>query len=100
MGGVLGAVPASLHHLRGGGGATLPGDRQKSAWFIGTPGPTGGAPDAGEPVTAGEPTTAITMFRNKPGAPQLLPLQGVGGPKTELGTSIPPQVWAAYQGTS
>ncbi|WP_411141086.1 transglycosylase domain-containing protein [Streptomyces sp. x-80] len=75
-------------------GATLPGDRQKSAWFIGTPSPNSGA------AAAGEPTTAITMFRNKPGAPQLLPMQGVGGPETELGTSIPPQIWAAYQGTS
>ncbi|WP_455431523.1 transglycosylase domain-containing protein [Streptomyces celluloflavus] len=93
------AVPAAPDDKPVAAGATLPGDRQKSAWFIGTPGPTGGAPDAGEPVTAGEPTTAITLFRNKPGAPQLLPLQGVGGPKTELGTSIPPQIWAAYQGT-
>ncbi|MFF2807502.1 transglycosylase domain-containing protein [Streptomyces sp. NPDC058000] len=95
--------------------ATEPGDRMKSAWFVGTPPPGGAAdlaagvrtaPAAGSGVRAdrtpgagdgAEPTTAITLFRNKPGAPQLLPLNGVGGPDTGLGTSLPPQVWAAYQ---
>lgn len=37
------------------------------------------------------------MFRNKPGAPDLLPMQGVGGSGTGLGTAIPPKVWSAYQ---
>ncbi|MGV4929166.1 penicillin-binding protein [Streptomyces sp. BHT-5-2] len=91
------------------------GDRMKSAWFVGTP-PRAGTFDWGPGPRAGagsgvraerapgggdgaEPTTAIALFRNKPGAPQLLPLNGVGGPDTGLGTSLPPQVWAAYQGT-
>ncbi|QHC25524.1 transglycosylase domain-containing protein [Streptomyces sp. GS7] len=95
-------------------GATEPGDRMKSAWFVGSPpsdtGPlwdagsrvrTDRAPAAGKGAGDGdEPTTAITLFRNKPGAPQLLPLNGVGGPGSGLGTALPPQVWAAYQGAS
>ncbi|MEW1658439.1 transglycosylase domain-containing protein [Streptomyces sp. NPDC093707] len=97
---------------------TESGDRMKSAWFVGTPsaggfwGP-GESPAPGNGVRADrapgdgdgngngtEPTTAIAMFRNKPGAPQLLPLNGVGGPDTGLGTSLPPQVWTAYQNAS
>ncbi|MFE7294956.1 transglycosylase domain-containing protein [Streptomyces sp. NPDC057579] len=95
--------------------ATEPGDRMKSAWFVGTPPPAGATvwgaglrpgAAAGSGVRAdrapgggdgAEPTTAITLFRNKPGAPQLLPLNGVGGPDTGLGTSLPPQVWATFQ---
>ncbi|SEB57316.1 Membrane carboxypeptidase (penicillin-binding protein) [Streptomyces sp. 2224.1] len=95
-------------------GRTEPGDRMKSAWFIGSP--TGTGPDLGsgpgtgpeegggvrpDPAPAAddgdEPTTAVTMFRNKPGAPDLLPMQGVGGSGTGLGTTIPPKVWSAYQ---
>ncbi|MGW2012155.1 transglycosylase domain-containing protein [Streptomyces nigrescens] len=95
-------------------GSTEPGDRMKSAWFIGSP-PAGG-PDIG-PGTgtdaekwqwarpgqlpgAGdgdEPTTAVTMFRNKAGAPELLPMEGVGGTGSKLGTTIPPKIWQAYQ---
>ncbi|WP_274913380.1 transglycosylase domain-containing protein [Streptomyces sp. WZ-12] len=92
-------------------GATESGDRMKSAWFVGTPPPAGtwsrpakATPGAGvradrapKEADGAEPTTAITLFRNKPGAPQLLPLNGVGGPDTGLGTSLPPRVWAAYQ---
>ncbi|GGU42788.1 penicillin-binding protein [Streptomyces albospinus] len=95
-------------------GVTEPGDRMKSAWFVGSPpsyaGPlwdagsrvrTGRVPAAGKDAGDGDDaTTAITLFRNKPGAPQLLPLNGVGGPGTGLGTSLPPQVWTAYQGGS
>ncbi|MFF3748322.1 transglycosylase domain-containing protein [Streptomyces kronopolitis] len=95
-------------------GRTEPGDRLKSAWFIG--GPPAGVPDLGKdpgtgaddpaPVRPGrtptaadgdEPTTAVTMFRNKPGAPDLLPMQGVGGADSEMGTAIPPKVWSAYR---
>ncbi|WP_260635840.1 transglycosylase domain-containing protein [Streptomyces angustmyceticus] len=93
-------------------GRTEPGDRMKSAWFIGSapaPGPGLGAaagagagsavrPDQVPGAADGnEPTTAVTMFRNKPGAPDLLPMQGVGGSGTGLGTSIPPRIWRAYQ---
>ncbi|MFJ9849764.1 transglycosylase domain-containing protein [Streptomyces sp. NPDC101150] len=91
-------------------GISEPGDRMKSAWFIGSPS-TGALAPAGGPVAAeaakkqalqdgNEPTTAITMFRNKPGAPELLPMNGVGGPDSGLGTSIPPQIWAAYENAS
>ncbi|MFF8783768.1 transglycosylase domain-containing protein [Streptomyces sp. NPDC015125] len=96
-------------------GRTEPGDRMKSAWFIGSPQPA--APDFGsvpgtgakekwggvrpEPAPGAgdgnEPTTAVTMFRNKPGAPELLPMQDVGGSGTGLGTAIPPKIWSAYQ---
>ncbi|MEU7432177.1 transglycosylase domain-containing protein [Streptomyces sioyaensis] len=97
-------------------GLTEPGDRMKSAWFIGSP--PAGVPDLGtEPGTGpgsgggvrpgrppgegdgdgNEPTTAVTMFRNKPGAPELLPMQDVGGAASGLGTTIPPKIWSAYQ---
>ncbi|MGW7487630.1 transglycosylase domain-containing protein [Streptomyces sp. NPDC054786] len=98
-------------------GRTEPGDRMKSAWFIGSPsalgpefgsvpgtgsGNAGGVrPDRAPGAAVGnEPTTAVTMFRNKPGAPELLPMQGVGGSSTELGTDIPPKIWRAYQQAS
>ncbi|MEU9110873.1 transglycosylase domain-containing protein [Streptomyces sp. NPDC048483] len=91
-------------------GVSEPGDRMKSAWFIGSPSAMSLAPERG-PVTSdspkgqalkegNEPTTAITMFRNKPGAPELLPMNGVGGPDSGLGTTIPPQIWAAGQEAS
>ncbi|BDH14986.1 transglycosylase domain-containing protein [Streptomyces hygroscopicus] len=91
-------------------GRTEQGDRMKSAWFIGSP--SGVGPDLGPgpdkwggvrpgrvpgAVDENEPTTAVTMFRNKPGAPELLPMQGVGGEGTGLGTNIPPKIWRAYQ---
>ncbi|MFI0213358.1 transglycosylase domain-containing protein [Streptomyces lydicus] len=91
-------------------GRTEPGDRMKSAWFIGSPlaapgagGDTGAGTDAGVRNGEGdgnEPTTAVTMFRNKPGAPELLPMQGVGGDGKGLGTALPPKVWSAYQNAS
>ncbi|MGX1881461.1 transglycosylase domain-containing protein [Streptomyces sp. NPDC055287] len=62
-------------------GRTGNGDRMKSAWFIGH--------HRGL-------TTAVTMFRTKPGAPQLLPMQGVGGPGSERGNVFPPRIWTAY----
>lgn len=62
-------------------GSTGEDDRMKSAWFIGR--------------TEGL-TTAVTMFRNKPGTPQLLGLQGVGGPDSERGNVFPLRIWNAY----
>lgn len=84
----------------------------KSAWFIGSP--SAGQPDLGpgpgtglkkwsdlgrapRPADGSEPTTAVTVFRNKAGTPALLPMQGVGGDKSELGTTIPPKIWREYQ---
>ncbi|MFH8520049.1 transglycosylase domain-containing protein [Streptomyces gelaticus] len=62
-------------------GATGEDDRMKSAWFIGH--------------TEGL-TTAVTMFRNKPGTPQLLGMQGVGGPDSKRGNVFPLRIWHAY----
>lgn len=62
-------------------GATDGDDRMKSAWFIGH--------------TKGL-TTAVTMFRNKPGTPQLLGMQGVGGDDSERGNVFPLRIWTAY----
>ncbi|MES9589065.1 transglycosylase domain-containing protein [Streptomyces sp. NPDC094045] len=62
-------------------GATSKDDRMKSAWFIGH--------------TKGL-TTAVTMFRNKPGTPQLLGMQGVGGPDSGRGNVFPLRIWNAY----
>ncbi|REK89454.1 penicillin-binding protein [Streptomyces inhibens] len=98
-------------------GLTEPGDRMKSAWFIGSAPAAGLLPGSGPGTGSGswdgirpdqapgagdgsEPTTAVTMFRNKPGAPELLPMNGVGGPKTGLGTTLPPKIWSAYQEAS
>ncbi|MGP8299223.1 transglycosylase domain-containing protein [Streptomyces inhibens] len=98
-------------------GLTEPGDRMKSAWFIGSAPAAGLLPGSGPGTGSGnwggirpdqapraddgsEPTTAVTMFRNKPGAPDLLPMNGVGGPKTGLGTTLPPKIWSAYQEAS
>ncbi|MFJ5718556.1 transglycosylase domain-containing protein [Streptomyces sp. NPDC093149] len=62
-------------------GATGEDDRMKSAWFIGH--------------TKGL-TTAVTMFRSKPGTPQLLGMQGVGGPDSGRGNVFPLRIWSAY----
>ncbi|MGW1848352.1 transglycosylase domain-containing protein [Streptomyces sp. NPDC001966] len=62
-------------------GASGEDDRMKSAWFIGR--------------TEGL-TTAVTMFRNKPGTPQLLGMQGVGGPDSGRGNVFPLRIWNAY----
>ncbi|RPK58856.1 penicillin-binding protein [Streptomyces sp. NBC_01732] len=62
-------------------GATGEDDRMKSAWFIGH---------------ADGLTTAVTMFRNKPGTPQLLGMQGVGGPDSGRGNVFPLRIWNAY----
>ncbi|MEU8700565.1 transglycosylase domain-containing protein [Streptomyces sp. NPDC048680] len=62
-------------------GATGEDDRMKSAWYIGH--------------TQGL-TTAVTVFRNKPGTPQLLGMQGVGGERSERGNVLPLRIWASY----
>ncbi|MFD8982597.1 transglycosylase domain-containing protein [Streptomyces sp. NPDC059564] len=62
-------------------GKTGPNDRMNSAWFIGaTP----------------QLSTSVAMFRTKPDVPQLLPMQGVGGPDSERGSAFPPLIWKAY----
>ncbi|MFJ9028004.1 transglycosylase domain-containing protein [Streptomyces sp. NPDC102274] len=65
-------------------GKTGPNDRMKSAWFIGT---------------TSELSTSVTMFRTKPDVPNLLPMQGVGGPDSERGSAFPPLIWEEYQRT-
>ncbi|MFJ3205119.1 transglycosylase domain-containing protein [Streptomyces sp. NPDC086989] len=60
---------------------TGPNDRMNSAWFIGA------TPDL---------STSVAMFRTKPDVPQLLPMQGVGGPDSERGSALPPLIWKAY----
>ncbi|MFJ9677911.1 transglycosylase domain-containing protein [Streptomyces sp. NPDC101194] len=62
-------------------GATGEDDRMKSAWFIGH---------------SKGLTTAVTMFRSKPGTPQLLGMQGVGGPDSGRGNVFPLRIWNAY----
>jgi membrane peptidoglycan carboxypeptidase len=63
--------------------ATGDSDRTKSAWFV---------------SYTTDLSTAVTLFRNKPGQPQLLPLQGVGGNKSARGNVFPPRIWARYMG--
>nr|WSX48758.1 penicillin-binding protein [Streptomyces sp. NBC_00974] len=62
-------------------GRTGPNDRMSSAWYIGT---------------TPELSTSVAMFRTKPDVTQLLPMQGVGGPDTERGSTLPPLIWKAY----
>ncbi|MET8688471.1 transglycosylase domain-containing protein [Streptomyces sp. NPDC004732] len=64
-------------------GRTGDQDRLKSAWF------TGFTKDL---------STAVTLFRLRPGEPQLLPLSGVGGKKSERGNVLPPRIWQEYAG--
>ena len=62
-------------------GRTGDSDRMRSAWFVGT---------------SKELSTAVTMFRTKPGAPQLLGMEGVGGAASLHGSVFPPEIWADY----
>ncbi|MFD6431347.1 transglycosylase domain-containing protein [Streptomyces venezuelae] len=63
-------------------GRTSDQDRLRSAWF------TGFSKDL---------STAVTLFRLRPGAPQLLPLSGVAGKKSERGNVLPPRIWKEYE---
>lgn len=49
------------------------------------------------PLGTSVPST-IRMASNKPGAPRLLPMKGLGGPRSAHGTVLPPRVWTAYHG--
>ncbi|MFJ2740571.1 transglycosylase domain-containing protein [Streptomyces sp. NPDC087440] len=62
-------------------GATGVEDRMRSAWFVGH---------------AQDVTTAVTMFRTKPNTPQLLGMQGVGGPDSGRGNVFPQRIWTEY----
>ncbi|MFJ2557574.1 MULTISPECIES: transglycosylase domain-containing protein [unclassified Streptomyces] len=65
-------------------GATNAGDYMRSAWFIGS---------------TEKLSTAVAMFRTKPDAPQLLGMQGVGGPDSERGNVFPVRIWETYHRT-
>ncbi|MFE2944269.1 transglycosylase domain-containing protein [Streptomyces sp. NPDC059255] len=62
-------------------GGTNAGDYMRSAWFIGS---------------TEKLSTAVAMFRTKPDTPQLLGMQGVGGPDTERGNVFPVRIWDTY----
>ncbi|MEU1185503.1 transglycosylase domain-containing protein [Streptomyces sp. NPDC005820] len=63
--------------------ATGADDLTKSAWFVGY---------------TKELSTAITLFRNKPGQGRLLPLSDVGGADSIRGNVFPPRIWARFMG--
>ncbi|MFJ5304939.1 transglycosylase domain-containing protein [Streptomyces sp. NPDC088350] len=63
--------------------ATGAHDLTKSAWFV---------------AYTKDLSTAITLFRNKPGQAQLLPLKGVGGADSLRGNIFPPRIWARFMG--
>ncbi|WP_406456723.1 penicillin-binding transpeptidase domain-containing protein [Streptomyces sp. NBC_01622] len=63
--------------------ATGADDLTKSAWFVGY---------------TKDQSTAITLFRNKPGQPKLLPLTDVGGTGSIRGNVFPPRIWARFMG--
>ncbi|MGW7055461.1 transglycosylase domain-containing protein [Streptomyces sp. NPDC054887] len=62
-------------------GRTGGDDRVRAAWFVGY---------------TGELSTAVTVFRTRPGEAALLPVSGVGGPDTERGDFLPLRVWSSY----
>lgn len=43
-------------------------------------------------------STAVTVFRVRPGEPRLLPMSGVAGKDSRRGNVLPPRIWAAYAG--
>ncbi|WP_329024154.1 transglycosylase domain-containing protein [Streptomyces sp. NBC_00690] len=77
----IGTTKDNRSHIPSWAGKTGPNDRMKSAWFIGA---------------TEELSTSVAMFRTKPDVPQLLPMQGVGGPDSERGSAFPPLIWQAY----
>ncbi|MFJ8165553.1 transglycosylase domain-containing protein [Streptomyces sp. NPDC096136] len=77
----VGPPQGQRNQLPSWAGRTGPNDRMNSAWFIGA---------------TQELSTSVTMFRTKPDVPQLLPMQGVGGPDSDRGSAFPPLIWKAY----
>ncbi|MFI2617944.1 transglycosylase domain-containing protein [Streptomyces sp. NPDC018584] len=41
-------------------------------------------------------STAVTVFRVRPGEPRLLPMSGVAGKDSRRGNVLPPRIWTAY----
>ncbi|MET9700501.1 transglycosylase domain-containing protein [Streptomyces sp. NPDC006529] len=78
---VVGPPKDQRTHVPFMAGGTGPNDRMNSAWFIGA---------------TTELSTSVVMFRTKPDVPQLLPMQGVGGPDSARGSAFPPLIWEAY----
>ncbi|WP_367042909.1 transglycosylase domain-containing protein [Streptomyces sp. Je 1-332] len=62
-------------------GRTGDQDRLRSAWFT---------------ATTEELSTSVTMFRTGPDEPQLLPMSGVGGAKSQHGNVFPVRIWQDY----
>jgi len=63
--------------------ATGADDPAKSAWFVGY---------------THDQSTAITLFRNKPGTAPLLSLKDTGGTGSLHGNVLPPRIWARFMG--
>ncbi len=82
---VTGALRAGAEGLGPGvaAGRTGDQDRLRTAWFAGY---------------TKELSTAVTVFRVRPGQPALLPMSGVGGAKARRGNQLPPRIWQAYAG--
>ncbi|MEV3987399.1 transglycosylase domain-containing protein [Streptomyces sp. NPDC049837] len=62
-------------------GRTADGDRFPASWFVGY---------------TGELSTAVTVFRSRPGGDGLLPMTGVGGSTSDRADFLPLRVWSAY----
>lgn len=74
-------VASALLGGRVAGYGTGRNDWLKSAWFTGY---------------TEELSTAVTMFRSKPGEPRLRSMDGVGGEDSLRGSTLPPRIWSAY----
>ncbi|MEE1752987.1 transglycosylase domain-containing protein [Streptomyces sp. SP18CS02] len=62
-------------------GRTGDDDRLPATWFVGS---------------TEELSTAVTVFRNKPGQDALLPVTGMGGSGQDRGDFLPLRVWSSY----
>ncbi|WP_241518829.1 transglycosylase domain-containing protein [Streptomyces sp. CB03238] len=62
-------------------GRTGDEDRVPASWFVGY---------------TGQLSTAVTVFRSRPGTDGLLPMNGVGGSETDRADFLPLRVWSSY----
>jgi membrane peptidoglycan carboxypeptidase len=62
-------------------GRTGAEDQVPASWFVGY---------------TGRLSTAVTVFRSRPGTEGLLPMNGVGGSESDRADFLPLRVWSAY----
>ncbi|MFF8288818.1 transglycosylase domain-containing protein [Streptomyces sp. NPDC016309] len=66
-------------------GRTGAGDRVPASWFVGY---------------TGRLSTAVTVFRSRPGTEGLMPMNGVAGSESDRADFLPLRVWSSYMAAS